>query len=99
VAAAATAAGGVAGLAGPWFTGLDPRLHVYPAIVWVLAMWIAAHAALGAIMQLYALGRSVAGLMTPAHDGDVRNIAVYHHFLALSALITFVVIGFFPRLS
>ena len=37
--------------------------------------------------------------MTPTHDGDVRNITVYHHFLALSALITFAVIGFFPRLA
>lgn len=99
VAAVATAAGGVAGLAGPWFAGLDPRLHVYPAIVWVLVMWIAAHAALGVVMQLFALGRGIAGMMTPVHDGDVRNIAVYHHFLALSALITFMVIGFFPRLS
>jgi cytochrome c oxidase subunit I+III len=98
-AAAATAAGGLAALAGPWFTGLDPRLQVYPAIVWVLVIWIAAHAGVGAIMQLFALARSLAGRMTPAHDGDVRNIAVYHHFLAFSALVTFVVIGFFPRLA
>jgi cytochrome c oxidase subunit I+III len=50
-------------------------------------------------MQLYALARSVAGRMTPLHDNDVRNVAVYHHFLAFSALVTFVVIGFFPRLT
>jgi cytochrome c oxidase subunit I+III len=37
--------------------------------------------------------------MTPVHDGDIRNVAVYHHFLALSALIAFVVIGFFPGLT
>jgi cytochrome c oxidase subunit I+III len=98
-AAAATVAGGAAGLAGPWLTGLDPRAHVYPAIVWVLVLWIAVHAALGVIMQLYALGRSLAGRMTPVHDGDIRNVAVYHHFLALSALIAFVVIGFFPGLT
>ena len=60
---------------------------------------LAAHAVLGAIMQLYALARSCAGRMTQVHDGDVRNIAVYHHFLALSALIAFAVIGFFPRLA
>ena len=97
--AVATGAGGLAGMAGPWFTGLDPQLNVYPAIVWVLVIWIAAHAGLGVIMQLYALARSIAGRMTPAHDGDVRNVTVYHHFLALSALVTFVVIGFFPRLA
>jgi cytochrome c oxidase subunit I+III len=37
--------------------------------------------------------------MTPVYDGDVRNIAVFHHFLALSALITFLTIAFFPRLA
>lgn len=99
VAAAMTAAGGLAGLAGPWLTGLNPQLHIYPAIVWVLVIWIAAHAAIGMIMQLFTLARSFAGVMTPRHDGDVRNITVYHHFLALSALITFAVIGFFPRLA
>jgi len=99
VAAAVTGTGGLAGLAGPWRTGLDPTLHVYPAIVWILVIWIAAHAALGAIMQLFVLARSLAGRMTPVYDGDVRNITVYEHFLALSALITFLVIGFFPRLA
>ena len=99
VAAVLTGAGGLAGLAGPWSSGLDPVAHVYPAIVWVLVIWIAAHAALGVVMQFYALARSLAGRMTPVHDGDVRNITVYHHFLAFSALITFPVIGFFPRLA
>ena len=74
-------------------------LHVYPAIVWVFLIWFAAHAALGVVMQLYALARSFAGWMTPVYDGDARNITVYHHFLALTALITFSVIGFFPRLA
>jgi cytochrome c oxidase subunit I+III len=99
IAAAATGGGGLAGLAGPSTSGLDPQRDVYPAIVWVLVIWIAAHAALGVVMQLYALARSVTGRMTPLHDNDVRNVAVYHHFLAFSALVTFVVIGFFPRLT
>ena len=99
MAAVATGAGGMAALAGPWSTGLDPVAHVYPAIVWVLVMWVAAHAALGVVMQLYVLARSVAGRMTPVHDGDVRNITVYQHFLALSAVVTFPLIGFFPGLS
>jgi cytochrome c oxidase subunit I+III len=99
VGAAATGAGGLAALAGPWLSGLDPTLHVYPAMVWVLAIWIAAHAALGVIMQLYALARSFAGRMTSIYDGDLRNIAVYHHFLALSALVALAVIAFFPRVA
>jgi cytochrome c oxidase subunit I+III len=99
VAASCTAAGGLASLAGPRVHAMDPTLHVYPAIVWVLAIWIAAHAALGAIMQLYALARSVRGRMTAVHDGDVRNVALYGHFLALSALVTFTVLAFFPGVA
>ena len=44
-AAALAVAGGGALLAGPWFTGLDPTSHVYPATVWVLVIWTAVHVA------------------------------------------------------
>ncbi|MDL1865433.1 cytochrome c oxidase subunit I [Betaproteobacteria bacterium PRO5] len=98
IATVVTGAGALAMLAGPWLAELDPARHVYPAIVWVLAIWIAAHAVLGIVMQLYALARSLTGRMTSVYDGDVRNIVVYHHFLVLSALITCIVIGYFPRL-
>ncbi|PTQ07413.1 cytochrome ubiquinol oxidase subunit I [Sphingomonas oleivorans] len=92
-------AGGLASLAGPWLHGLDPARHVYPAIVWVLASWVSAHVAAGIIMQLYCLAGSFAGRLTPQYDGDLRNITVYQHFLALSAAITFPVIGLFPEVA
>ncbi len=96
VAAPCTVGGALAALAGPRLHDMEPTLHVYPAIVWVLAIWIAVHAAVGAIMQLYALARSLRGRMTAVHDGDVRNVTLYEHFLALSALVTFTVLAFFP---
>jgi cytochrome c oxidase subunit I+III len=99
LAAVASAGGGLAALAGPWHSGLDPVAHVYPAIVWVLTIWVAAHTALGIIMLLYTLARSFAGRMTPVHDGDVRNVTVYQHFIALSAVTTFPLIAFFPGLT
>lgn len=77
--------------------GLDPKANVYPAIVWVLTIWTVVHAAIGAIMQLYTLARSLAGRMTPTHDADLRNITVYQHFLALTALVTYLTIGLFPE--
>jgi cytochrome c oxidase subunit I+III len=98
VAAIATGAGGIAILAGPWLVDLEPRMHAYAAIVWVLACWIAAHAALGVVMQLYALARGIAGHMTREHDGDLRNVTLYAHFLALQTLVAFVVVGVFPAL-
>jgi len=99
VAAVSTGAGGVAGLAGPWLHGLDPTLHVYPAIVWVIAIWMAAHALVGVVMQLYVIARSTVGRMTAIYDGDVRNVVVYQHFLAFGALIAFATLGWFPRLA
>jgi cytochrome c oxidase subunit I+III len=98
-AALLTAAGAAASIAVPWTSGLDPELHVYPAIVWVLSIWIAAHAAVGLVMQLYVAARSLAGRTTPTHDADLRNIVVYQHFLAASAAIAFGVLAFFPGLA
>lgn len=77
--------------------GLDPEANVYPAIVWVLVVWTVVHAAIAAIMQLYTLARSVAGRMTPTHDADIRNITVYMHFFALTAIVTYLTIGLFPE--
>ncbi len=91
------AAGSAAGLAGPWFTGLDPVRHVYPAIVWVLVIWTAAHGVVGIFMQLYCLARSLAGRMSPAHDMDIRNVTLYWHFMLAAAVITFSVVGLFPE--
>ena len=48
---ALTLAASAAGFAGPWSHGMDPTAHVYPAIVWVLVIWVLAHAAVGAVMQ------------------------------------------------
>jgi cytochrome c oxidase subunit I+III len=99
LSAVLTTAGGIAGLAGPHVHGMDPTLHVYPAMVWVLVVWIAVHTTVGTVMLLYTLARSMRGRMTAVHDGDVRNVAVYAHFLAFSALVTFVVLAFVPELS
>ncbi len=97
IGAAASIASLFAGLAGPWTSGLDPEAHAYPAIVWVLAIWTAAHAGVGAICQLYTLARSLAGKMTPRYDADVRNITVFMHFLLFTAAATYLTIGLFPE--
>lgn len=97
--AAFSAYGVYAGLAGPWLSGMDPEAHVYPAIVWTLAIWTAAHSGVAIIMQGYTLARSIAGRMTPKYDADVRNITVYMHFFALTAIVTYATIGLFPGVS
>jgi cytochrome c oxidase subunit I+III len=95
----ASLAGIPAGLAGPWLAGMAPKLHVYPAIVWTLAIWTVAHAGVGAIAQAYALARSIAGRMTPRYDADVRNVTVFMHFMLFTAVVTYLTIGLFPEAS
>jgi cytochrome c oxidase subunit I+III len=99
VAVALAAAGGAALVAAPWFTGLDPTSHVYPAMVWLLALWTAAQVAVGLIMQLYCVARRLAGRMTARYDIDIHNVALYWHFTACTAVITVAVIAGFPLVA
>jgi len=90
---------GLALMAGPWFTRLDPTQHAYPAIVWALVVWIVLHLGAGMIMQAYALARSIFGKCTPTHDADLWNITLYWHFTGFCTLLTALVIGGFPLLQ
>jgi cytochrome c oxidase subunit I+III len=94
---ALTVAASLTGLAGPWVFDMDPTAHVYPAIVWILVLWVVTHAAVGGVMQAYCLARSLAGRLTKRHDMDIHNVALYWHFLLVTAILTFAVIGFFPE--
>ena len=67
--------------------------------MWTLAIWATAHAGVAAIMQGYALARSLAGRMDPVHDADLRNVTVYMHFYALTAIVTYATIGLFPQVT
>jgi cytochrome c oxidase subunit I+III len=92
-------AGGGALLAGPWFTGLDPASHIYPATVWILVIWTALQVVVGVIMQLYCVARRLAGRMTARYDIDIHNVALYWHFTALTVAITVAVIAGFPLVA
>jgi cytochrome c oxidase subunit I+III len=99
VAGAALAClGGAALLAGPWSNGLDPTAHVYPAIVWILLIWAVLHVGPGVIMQLYCLAGSLAGRLTPEHDIDICNVALFWHFVAFTVFVTTATIAGFPLL-
>ena len=99
------AAGSVASLAasatllwGPFTNGLDPSAHVYPATVWVLAIWTAVHGGVGGLMLGYCLARSYADRMTPEYDIDISNVALYWHFAGGTALVTVATLAYFPML-
>jgi heme/copper-type cytochrome/quinol oxidase subunit 3 len=90
-------AGAAALMLGPLQDGLDPASHPYPAMVFVLSGWSALHLAGGAVMMAYVLARSVAGHITPEHDGDLWNATLFIHFSAPTALLTLAVLHLFPR--
>ncbi|MCQ4632956.1 cytochrome c oxidase subunit I [Shinella sp. CPCC 100929] len=96
VAMLLTLAACCAGLAGPYLTSMDPTVHVYPAIVWVVALWTVVHGGVAIIMQLYCLARNLAGRMSARHDMDLRNVVLYWHFLVITAITSFGVLGLFP---
>jgi cytochrome c oxidase subunit I+III len=96
-AAIVLAVGGSAALmAGPWTAGVNPAAHVYAATVWTLLIWTAVHAGIGAIMQLYCLARRAAGRMTGRYAQDIANVAVYWHFVAITAVVAVAVVAGFP---
>jgi cytochrome c oxidase subunit I+III len=99
VGAALNVAGASALFAGPRVSGLDPTVHVYPATVWVLILWLLVHLGIGSIMQLYCIARRVAGRMTAEHDIDMQNVALYWHFMAITVSVTVAVLAGFPALS
>ena len=92
-------AGGAALLWGPYATDLQPTVHVYPATVWILCIWTAIHAGVGALMTSYCLARSLAGRLTPRYDIDLANVALYTHFAAATALVTVLTVAFFPLVA
>lgn len=99
IAAALAIGGGLALLTGPWVTGLDPVSHVYPATVWILVIWTAAHVVVGLIMQLYCVARRLAGRMTSRYNIDIANVTLYWHFVAITVVITVGVIAGFPLVA
>ena len=86
-------------LAGPWSSGLDPQSHVYAATVWLLVLWTVIHVAVGIFMQLYCIASRLAGRMSARRDGDIVNVALYWHFMALTAVITVAVVAGFPLVT
>jgi cytochrome c oxidase subunit I+III len=83
----------------PWQAGLAPTEHAYPASVWVLLGWAAAHLALGVVMQGYCLARSLGGKLTARWDIDIHNVVLYWHFAAVTGVVTLAVVALFPLLA
>ena len=82
----------------PYSAGLAPTTHVYPAMMWGLAIWAAIHVAGGIIMQVWCLAASFAGKIDPRHDAPLWNITLFWHFLLVTILVTGAVTAALPRM-
>jgi cytochrome c oxidase subunit I+III len=98
-AIACSAAGAAALLAGPWLAGLDPTLHSYPAIVWLLVAWTALHAFVGILMLAFCIAARARGRLTAQRDLDIHNVTLYWHFVAFTVAVTALVVAGFPRVA
>ena len=101
LAQALLAGGAVAGLGGAGamvlsVLHLDPTAHVYPAILYAIAVWTAVHTIPGVIMQLYCLAGTIFGKVLPTYDAPIWNTVLYWHFLLVTALVSAFVIGALP---
>lgn len=90
--------GSYALLAGPRQAGMNPEAHVYPAIVWLLAIWSVLHLAAGIVMQLYCIARRFAGRMSGRYDIDISNVTLYWHFVAITVVAAVAIMAGFPLL-
>jgi cytochrome c oxidase subunit I+III len=78
---------------------MDPTTHVYPATVWILAIWCALHLGVGILMALYCVARRMFERIDPEHDMELHNVLLYWHFVLLTVAITVVVIAGFPLVA
>jgi cytochrome c oxidase subunit I+III len=78
--------------------GLDPTDNSFDAMVWMLILWMGLHLILDAVMHLYVAARIWAGICTPQYRADLMNLTLFTHFLALTAVVIFMLLALFPML-
>ncbi|MBU2961015.1 cbb3-type cytochrome c oxidase subunit I [Citreicella sp. C3M06] len=93
---------GFAGL-GAWAfaaheAGLDPTVHSFDAMVWMLVLWMGLHLLLNAVMHVYVAARIWADICNPDYRADLMNLTLFTHFLALTAIVIFILLAVFPML-
>ena len=67
-------------------------------MLWALVVWTVAHVIVGVVMQGYCLAGSLRGKLTPTHDADLANVALFWHFLGATVLVAAALLGVAPRL-
>ena len=69
-------------------TGLSPDLSAQGAIVHAMQAWQGFFVAVGAIMALYVVLRSLFGYVGPDHPATVQLVGLFHAYVAAQGLVT-----------
>lgn len=89
--------GGVLELGWLLASGLDPKSHAYPAILWTLILYHLLHLAVALVMGVYVLVRLYYKRLAPGYDIDLRNTSLFWHYTVLMGAVTLGVITLFPQ--
>ena len=85
---------------GPGRTGLDPdRPCLSGDRLGARALDGGARRASASSCSSTASRAACAGRLTPGYDIDICNVALYWHFLAITALVTFAIVALFPTVA
>ena len=79
-------------------SGLDPTVHAYTALVWMMVVWPAGHMALGTIMALFSLTKAAVRPRELAWSHAVDTTALWWGWSVIQSLLSVAIIVFYPQL-
>jgi cytochrome c oxidase subunit I+III len=80
-------------------TGLRPERSAYGAVVFTMSAVQAFFAVVVAIMALYTLARSLAGLLNAERRATFDNTALFWHYATGQGIVALIVVHLFPRMA
>ncbi len=72
--------------------GIDPTANAGAAMAATFVLWCAIHLAIGFVMLLFCAVASLRGRLDAVHDGDIRIVQLYWHFLAFTLVVSVLVL-------
>lgn len=72
--------------------GIDPTSSAGAAMAATFVLWCAIHLAVGFVMLVFCAFASLRGRLDAIHDGDIRIVQLFWHFLAFTLLVSVLVL-------
>ncbi len=75
---------------------LDPTRHGFDASVWAVMGYHFFHVCIALLLAGYSMARVVVGHLTPRHDTDLRNTALFWHYTTGTGILALLAVFLFP---